>query len=131
MAFTYSTALTLDRDKIRLRIGDTVANAGPRPDKRNFADEEIAFILADEDDRVNGAIAQCFEILAAEWSAYALSERDDTVQMDATAVANEYRQQAAFYRARPGGSSIVNRSASVVDLTRSDAWTDAAGSEYT
>jgi hypothetical protein len=130
MAFTYSTDLATDRDKIRLRIGDTVANAGPRPDKRNFDDAEIAFILSDEDDRVSGAIAQVFEILSNEWSAYALSERDSDVAMDATEVAKQFRAQAKIYRAKPGGSSDVIAGSVIVDFTRSDAWTAAAAAEY-
>lgn len=130
MAFTYLPSLLTSRDQIRLRIGDTVANAGPRPDKRNFADEELAYILADEGDRLNGAIAQAFEILTSEWSAYAINERDDSVQMDATAVANEYRKQANAYRSKPGGSSTVNRSSSIIQFTRNDAYSDAATNEY-
>lgn len=129
MTYSYSEALTVSRDKIRLRIGDTVEAAGPRPDKRNFSDEELTFVLSEET-TVNASIAHCFEILANEWTAFALMEREGEVTFDAKEVANNYRTQAAFWRRKPGGASEAERSAGIIDLTRYDAWTEAAESEY-
>jgi len=129
MAFTYSDALTTDLSKVRLRIGDTQLNAGPRPDKRNFSDAEIAFILTEEP-TVNSSIAHCFEILANEWTSYSLSEREGEVQFDAKEVAENYHKQAVIWRKKPGGASTVERSSGLVTLTRYDAWTEAANSEY-
>lgn len=102
MAFTYSDALIEDRDKVRLKIGDTVSGAGPRPDKRNFSNEEIAFFLDDEG-AVNAAIAAAFETLAGEWAAWALVDREGEVEIDAKEVAAGYREQAKTYRKKPGG----------------------------
>lgn len=133
MAFTYDQALTTDRDNIRLRIGDTVekgdTGGGPRPDRRNFTDAEIAAVLTDEDDRRNGAIAALFEILANEWQAFALSERKDDVQFDAKEVADGYAKRAAFWRKKPGGSPDEAASLAIVNLTRTDAWTGSTA-EY-
>jgi len=129
MTFTYSEALSADRDKIRLRVGDTQDSAGPRPDKRNFSDQELTFILAEES-TVNASIAHCFEILANEWTAYALSEREADLSFDASQVADNFFKRAKEWRGKPGGASEAERSGGLVTLTREDAWTDAA-SEYT
>jgi hypothetical protein len=125
MAFTYTEATlsTVSRDAIRLTIGDSVSAKGPRPDKRNFSDAEIAFFLSEEDDRVNGAIAFAFEILASEWSAYALSEKEGELDFDAKEVAENYRKQAAAWRKKPGGGSEVQLSGGLVELQRVDAYT--------
>jgi hypothetical protein len=123
MAFTYSDALTTDREKIRLRIGDTQTDAGPRPDKRNFSDAEITFILSEEDSRVNGAIAHAFEILTSEWTAYAISEKEGEVNFDAKSVADEFRKRAERWRKKPGGADEAEGSGGLVTLTREDAYT--------
>ena len=123
MAFTYSEALTTDRDKVRFRIGDTQLDVGPRPDKRNFSDAEITFVISEESDQVNGAIAHCFEILASEWSSYALSEKEGEVQFDAKEVAENYRKQAEDWREKPGGGDEAERSASLITLQRTDPYT--------
>ena len=122
MAFTYADTLLTSRDSIRLHIADTVSAKGPRPDKRNFSDAEIAFFLSQEDDRVNGAIAHAFEVLASEWSSYALAEKEGDVDFDAKEVADNYRIQAAFWRKKPGGGSDVELSGGVVTLERTDAY---------
>ena len=124
MAFTYSDALTTDRDKVRFRVGDTVQDEGPRPDKRNFSNNEITFVLSEESSQVNGAIAHIFEILAAEWSAFALSEREGDVTVDAKEVAENYRMQATKWRQKPGGSADDERSVSLITITRDDAYSD-------
>lgn len=123
MAFTYSDTLSTNRDKIRLRVGDTQQNAGPRPDKRNFSDAEITFVLAEES-TVNASIAHIFEILANEWAAYAISEREGDVNFDAKEVADEFRKQAVIWRNKPGGASEAENSSGLITLTREDAYTD-------
>lgn len=123
MAFTYKDALSTNRDKVRFHIGDTQEDEGPRPDKRNFSDNEIAFALSTEDDRVNGAVAYLLEILANEWTAYAIQEREGEVSMDAKEVAKNYRAQAAFWRKKAGGADEAERSTGLVTLTREDAYT--------
>ncbi len=102
MTFSYSDALTTDRDKVRLRIGDTQRDAGPRPDKRNFSDEEISFLLTDEGNVV-GAIGQAFEVLANEWESFSISERLGEVNYDAKEKAQDYDRRAAKYPHKSGG----------------------------
>ena len=104
MAITYLDALSTDRDKVRLQIGDTQQDAGPRPDKRNFSDAEISFFVSDEGS-VNGAIAKAFEILVAEWTPYALSEREADVAYDAKELVDKYRILAKEWRDKTGGGA--------------------------
>lgn len=125
MTFTaYDDDFGADRDKVRFNIGDTQQNAGPRPDKRNFSDEEIAFALDEEDDRINGASAFLFEILASEWASYRLSERKGETQFDAKELADYYATLAAFWRKKPGGASEAELSGGLITITRTDAYTD-------
>lgn len=123
MTFTYTPDFATDRDNIRLRTGDTQTSAGPRPDKRNYSDEEIAQILSDEGATRNAAIAGIFEILTNEWSAYALSEKEGEVQFDAKLLANQFRKQAALWREKPGGATEAERSDGLIKITRTDAYT--------
>lgn len=122
MSFTYSDALSTNRDKVRLHIGDTVENSGPRPDKRNFSDNEVAFYLLEEDDRVNGAVAYAFEVLASEWASYALEEKEGEIDFDAKEVSDTYLALAKIWRAKPEGAAETIQAGSVVTLQRTDAY---------
>lgn len=130
MTHTYLESLSTSRDKLRLNIGDTQTNAGPRPDNRNFSDAEISYILTQEDDRLNGATAFVFELLASEWESYSISEGEGEAQFDAKNKAADFDKRAAIWRKKPGGQATEDRSTNVVVLTRTDAWTTAANSEY-
>lgn len=123
MTFNYSDTLTSDQDKIRFRIGDTQANAGPRPDRRNYSNEEIAFILTEETE-VNASIAHCFEILSSEWTSFSLSETGAQASFNAKGVADEYSDLASEWRKKPGGASDAERSVSLVTLEREDEYTN-------
>jgi hypothetical protein len=101
MAFTYD--LTTDRGEVRLNLGDTQENAGPRPDKRNFSDDEIDHFIATETDGNTAATALGFEILASEWTSYTIAEREGEVSFDAKEVADNYLEIASEWRAKPGG----------------------------
>lgn len=128
MAFIYDDSLTTDRDYIRFKISDTQESAGPRPDKRNFSDAEIAAVLSDES-TTTATIAALFETLAAEWQPFSLSEKNDEIWMDAKKLYEGYLEQAAIWRNKPGGSSTAQRSGGLIAITREDAWTDTGG-EY-
>lgn len=105
MTFTaYDPDETTERDQVRGEIGDTVENAGPRPNKTNFSDEVIARILTVEGN-VNGAIARCFERLRAEWTPYSLSERRDVEAFDAKGLVDKYEKLADDWRAKTGGGT--------------------------
>ena len=74
MAFDYNLASAdssiLLVSRIRFGVGDSVEGAGPRPDGRNFSNEELLLLYAAEDNHQRRAEAAAFEVLAAEWSAY-------------------------------------------------------------
>jgi hypothetical protein len=109
MAFTYD--LTTNRGVVRLNLGDTVENAGPRPDKRNFSDVEIDYLITTETAGNAAAAALGFETLASEWAAYTVSEHEGEVSFDAKEVSNQYFELAAYWRSKPnggtGGGSLV------------------------
>jgi hypothetical protein len=120
MAFTFSDTLTTDHDWIRLKAGDTIENYGPRPftgSNRNFSDALIAAILSDEGHKV-ATVAALFEILAAEWGANKMSEREGEASRDAKEVADYYLSLANEWRAKEngGGGSLNSISGGVVDL---------------
>lgn len=125
MAFTYDqTQLTVFRNRLRLRIGDVVEFQGPRPDGRNFSDAELDSLKTDESDSFNGTIAAVFEILATEWTQYALSEKEGDLAFDAKGVADKYTKLAAEYRVKAGTYMT-----GIVTLVREDAYT-GSGDEY-
>jgi hypothetical protein len=96
MTFSYDETLAADNDFIRLKIGDTVENEGPRPDGRNFSDAELTATLADESSIVGAAIAACFETLWAEWEQFRIAERKDNVSFDGKQV--DYKALADYWR---------------------------------
>ena len=115
MAFTYD--LTTNRGKVRFNTGDTVESAGPRPDKRNFSDDEIDHLISTETAGNTAAAAFGFEILANEWAAYAISEREGEVSFDAKGVSDKYLDIAQEWRNRPdGGTGGRSLSAGVLTL---------------
>lgn len=61
MTWTYDTALTESRDKVRLLIGDTDTN------DQQFSDEEIAFFVANEPSVYHAAAESC-RALAAKYA---------------------------------------------------------------
>lgn len=103
MAFTYN--LTTNLGKVRLNLGDTVENSGPRPDKRNFADAEVEHFISTETAGNTAATAFGFEILASEWGSYAISEREGEVSFDAKEVSEQYLDIAQEWRNKPDGGT--------------------------
>lgn len=72
MTFTYALD-SADQDKqniarVRLEIGDTVPNAGVKPDNSNFADEELAIWLSDESDDITRAVGRACDVLSRLWT---------------------------------------------------------------
>lgn len=59
--------LTSDLGRVRFAIGDTVADAGVKPDGTNFSDEELDALLTSEGS-VAGAVAAALEALARMWA---------------------------------------------------------------
>lgn len=123
MAFTYTDTLLTDRDVIRFTINDTVSSSGPRPGSgtaTNFTDNEIAGILTVEG-TANRAIARCYEILAASWARYGLSEIGPRKE-DLKAVSKSYADLAKQWRSDYGysTSTITNGFVTRVDANSND-----------
>lgn len=72
MAFSYSTSLTTDRDKVRFLIGDTVSGSGPRPSGGNFTNEELDGLITIAGSWQSAAALAC-RALATGWMAEAKS----------------------------------------------------------
>lgn len=98
MAFTYD--LTTDTGKLRLEVGDTTEDSGPRPGGTNFSDAEMEHFLSEEG-TVGRAAARCCEVLATEWSRKAGSERLGPRSF-ARNQASEYRLAAELLRTQHG-----------------------------
>lgn len=98
-----------DRSRIRMLIGDTQENAGPRPDSRNFNDTEIDTFLALESGSIQRAAAAALETLASEWAGRASKQSLGPTSIEATQ-ASHYRQQAAEFR-RAYGHTADSKSA--------------------
>lgn len=103
MTFTYD--LTTNRGKIRFNLGDTVENSGPRPDKRNYSDAEVDYLISTETAGNTAATALGFEILASEWAAYTIAEREGEVSFDAKEVSDQYLDIAQEWRSKPDGGT--------------------------
>lgn len=98
MAFTYSDALTTNRDKVRFYIQDTAEDSGPRPSGGNFTDAEIDGLITVEGSW-RRAVSAAFETLAAQWSRYAdISAGPHRESL--SQIAKSYRQQAQEWRGR-------------------------------
>jgi len=69
MAFTYNLSTPLGQ--VRLELGDTVLDQGPRPAKANFSDAEITYFLEQEGNEVLLAVARACEVLSRQWSSAA------------------------------------------------------------
>lgn len=104
MAFTYDLSAVGDVlviSKIRLQIGDTREDNGPRSDGSNFSDEELLALYSDEGGHVKRGAAAALEILASEWSAYAGNHKLGP-ESETFLQAAEYRLQAEKLRDRYG-----------------------------
>ena len=66
MAFTYSDAISTNRDKVRFWLQDTEDGKGPKPANGNFSDAELDGLITIEG-RWELAVAAGFEILASAW----------------------------------------------------------------
>ena len=123
MAFTYDLSTTTGR--IRRMAGDTIEDAGPLPDGRNFSDAEIAFFYDIEGSHVQRGAAAALEALAAAWAAYEGRYREgpvDEESLSSTAFAKQAAQIRSVYgwnkagddsaAAAAGGFSVAMRRSS-------------------
>lgn len=122
MAVTYTDTLLTDRDVFRATLNDTVSGSGPKPGSgtaTNFSDNEIAGLITLEGN-VNRAIARGYEILAAAWARYGLSEIGPRKE-DLKGVAEMYRKLAEQQREDYGTSAST---ISTGFVTRVDGYSD-------
>lgn len=115
MTFSYDHAANPTTAKIRLLVGDSKENNGPRPDSSNFSDEEITVFLGMEGDHAMRAAAAALEALAAEWSGYTGELRTGPVD-ERFQQADAYAKRAEAMRSAWGYSedqSAVNPGFSV------------------
>ena len=70
--FTYLPTLGDDTSRIRFTIGDTVRDAGIRPDQANFSDEELAGLIIIHGNWQAAAIA-AVNAARAQWAVKASS----------------------------------------------------------
>lgn len=99
MAFTYNAEITVDRDKVRLEIGDTQAA------RALFSDAELDYFLTDEGG-ILGASARACEVLAQRFA------RDYSFAADGFSnqkgnVSSAYADQARRLRSRARGTRVV------------------------
>lgn len=118
-SFTYS--LDDEIGKVRLAIGDRTKDSGLRPDRTNFSDAEIQFLIDDEG-TWKRAVAAALEILAREWARVADLEVLDRKE-SLSKISARYDNLAQRVRSIHGGSSTtVSFSAG---LTRVDGYSKA------
>ena len=121
MAFTYSDALVLDRDRVRFAIGDTPPSAGPKPDDGNFTDAEIAGLL-DIEGSWQRAVAGAFETLSALWAKHVTFIAGTGMQSNQSDIANSYRTSAKEWRDKYGYGK--EPSAGSEPVVRADGYSD-------
>lgn len=72
MSFTYNLAspdaAIVLISKVRLELGDTVANAGVRPDGSNLTDEELQVWLTEESNDISQTVARAAAALSNMWT---------------------------------------------------------------
>lgn len=114
MAFTYN--LSTDRGKVRLALGDSVENKGPRPRKTNFSDEEIDYFLTTQSNGINKSVAMGLNLLGNEWLSYSIAEKEGDIDYDAKGLADSYFKRAKELSITPDGGAVGELGAGVITL---------------
>lgn len=113
MAFTYE--LAENRGAVRLWLGDSTEDIGPRPRKNNYSDAEIDYLLSSQSNSVKAAVAAGFDLLASEWMSYSLAEKEADLSYDAKGLAEQYAKLAKDWWAKPDdGSSGSSLQAGII-----------------
>lgn len=107
MTFSYDHKANPTVAKIRLLIGDTKQNSGPRPDSSNFSDEEIDVFLDMEGNHAMRAAAAALETLSTEWAKHAGELRTGPVD-ESFEQATAYSDRAEAMRSAWGFSEDQN-----------------------
>lgn len=85
MSWTYDTSLSTNKDKVRLRIGDTDTT------RQEFSDEEINAVLTDVAQDVTQAAYRLIRTLAIKYARLAISKKAGPYSEDTTKRAEMYR----------------------------------------
>lgn len=117
MAIT--TSLSTDIGKVRLEIGDTVEDKGPRPNGANLTDDELQYWITREG-HVMRAVAAACEALARMWSSsttISIGPHSETLSLIAGMWDDRAKKLRAVYGDTPDDeiASVV-----VVPLSRSE-----------
>lgn len=111
MAFTYlpdsPNMATFLRSQLRLLVGDTVENDGPRPFKGNYSDSELDALMRLEAADLNRSAARVLEILSAEWSRLAGTYRLGP-ESEESRQAAEFAARAAVLREQHGFTTTAD-----------------------
>ena len=104
MSFSYSTALSTNRDKVRFFIGDTTSGSGVKPSSANFTDEELDGLIT-----IGGswqaAVALASRALASAWSNEANSKAIGSYKVTYTDRAKMYTEKALEFEASASSMS--------------------------
>lgn len=118
MAVSYNEGLTDDISIIRFYVGDTVANAGPRPGDKNYSDAEITALLGLRSNNTGAVISNLFDALASEWTKYATSITVGPRKEELYRISEMYAKKAREWAATSGvlyttfSGGLVRREAS-------------------
>lgn len=118
--YTYTGDLLTDLDRVRFNIGDTVEDAGPKPEDGNFTDAEINGLVTIEGSWQR-AVAAAFETLASLWARHTnfTAEGMSASQSD---IAKQYAASAIEWRNRYGFSGTGG--AGSIAVIRADGYSD-------
>ncbi len=116
--FTYDLATNIGQ--VRLHLGDTRKDVGPRPGKFNFSDEEITYLLT-VGISVNGAVVEGLVTLSNEWASVESLHREVDVTIDVKGKAKAFMDRANFLRDNPIGTGPKF---GITPLVRSDAYSE-------
>jgi hypothetical protein len=119
MGFTYD--LTNDLGRLRLLVGDTVLNAGIKPDQSNYSDEELQAFLDRAGGDLNVGAAELLETLARVW-ALEPDVKMGPIYERRSDIAKNLRTQATALRDKTGGDSTSFS----VGFERDDGYAQAA-----
>lgn len=123
MSFTYNPATALG--KIRLRVGDTVVGAGPRPGTAtNYADDEVAALQGGAGEL--GGAANVAATLAMEW-ARQVDTQAGPLRKSASQASARYAALAAELRAQAAaaGEAATGLPTLVAGSIQAGGWRDA------
>jgi len=115
-------ALTLTQ-QVQLYIGDSIADAGARPDGNNFSLDEINEFIG-QGVSLTGSVIVGLMVLASEWTAFAVSSSESGVSFDAKETAEKFRKQADYFKVNP--IPLIGQNNATILLNRQDAYSSPA-----